>query len=339
MKLLAVLCFLALYMQSLAIKIGGNMDYINSGYHIKIAEVEYAYLKGEKREAYNIFQKTEKVIPIVGYKEMQCFVELSLLYENYPKAYEYICKLIDYHGYKISDFEKYENFKKLKNKKFYNAESLVQAERDFIADTALWQQLNKMFEYDQSCRILLVSGDECYRKDRDSLCCLYYMEQLPYIDSVNYYQLLNIIEKTGYPLSKDKKYFWWQRQDVENALVVLTLHIADVPSYVEKMKNILLECIKSGDCSPYDLARLIDKQCSINRQPSVYGYLEDSPIYDVQNLEKRRTEIGIPSRKLLCEIEKLKSKQPHPEFFELLKTLPQYVQDAFNKNTNTPCNF
>jgi hypothetical protein len=326
-KSLVILCAIILWMQSFATEIIGSVNYISCGYYIKVAEAEHAYLKGEKKLVYDTLQKTEKTIPLINEKEMLWFVELSLFYNNYPKAYEYIYKLIDNHGYKISDFERLENFQKLKKKKFYDANVLIQSEKNFVADTVLWQQLNKMIEYDQSARVLM--GNDCYKKDRDSLCCLYYIEQLNYIDSVNYYQLLDIIEKKGFPSSKNIKYSLLQRQDVEWALGTLIIHMANTPSYVEKMKSILLNCVKKGDCHPSFIAMLIDKQCLIYRQPCIYGYLCDDPV-DLPNLDKRRTEIGLPSRKLLCETLRFKSISP-----ELLKTLPENVQEA----VKAPCIF
>ena len=204
-KQLIIVSFVTLYTSALCAQpfvkteTSDNVDYINSGYHTKIAEAEYAYLKGEKKRAYDTLRKIERIIPLTEYKEMQWFVELSLFYENYPKAYQYIYKQIDYNGLKISDFEEFENFKKLKKKKIYNADTLMRIENNFVADTALWLQLNKMLEFDKYRRIFM--GRECgmntYKSVDDSLCCLYYAEQLYFIDSINYYQLLDIIEKRG----------------------------------------------------------------------------------------------------------------------------------------------
>ena len=104
------------------------------------------------------------------------------------------------------------------------------------------------------------------------------------------------------------------------------------------MKGILLEYIRNGDCYPDILAELIDKNCILYGRPLVYGQLGDEGIYDIQNLDKRRAAIGLPPKKLICEILKLQAMQ-HPVPPELLKTLPQEVQDAIKNELNTPCDF
>ena len=64
----------------------------------------------------------------------------------------------------------------------------------------------------------------------------------------------------------------------------------------------------------------------------------DEGIYDIQNLDKRRAAIGLPPKKLICEILKLQVMQ-HPIPPELLKTLPQAIQDSIKNDLNTPCDF
>jgi hypothetical protein len=316
------------------------MDYINSGYYIKIAEAEYAYLKGEKKRAYDTLLKIETVAPLINIQtetvsdgDIQRFVELSLLYKNYPKAYEYIYKLIDNHGYKINDFEKFNNFKKLQKKKFYNADALMQVEKNFMPDTALWQQIMKIFEADQYYKNLLAESS-CWIQNgmvgvlRNDSLCNYYATLNDSIDNYNYYKLLNIIETKGYPLSKHIKYTWKQRQDVESVLGTMSLHITD-SFCVEKMKNIFLKNIKTGDCPPFFLANLIDQQCRLSGKPFIYGIfslITSSQIYDVENLDKRRAEIGLPSHKLLCEMRKIRMSNPSKEFLE---SLPEILRKAF----------
>jgi hypothetical protein len=119
-----------------------KIDYINSRYYTKVAEAEYAYLKGEKKQAYDTLLKIEKTIPLINqtwrvmYPEIQqnkstmyMFVELSLLNKNYVKAYQYITKLITQYGYKISEFESMINFDKMRKQNFYNVDSLIRAKR------------------------------------------------------------------------------------------------------------------------------------------------------------------------------------------------------------------
>ncbi|MDR1974111.1 MAG: hypothetical protein LBQ31_05495 [Bacteroidales bacterium] len=288
-----------------------SIDYINSKYYTKVAEAQYSYLKDDKREAYNILTEIEQTIPLLdipGIYEMEMFVELSLLYKNYTKAYQYINKLISDYGYKIKDFMDFKNFRLLKRKDFYEAKALIQAENEFIPDTIISVQLQRMHDNDQYYRTLPAKdcnvGIEELQYINNSNK---YWVQYDSIDRINYAELTEIIRKDGYPLSKTKKYDRVQRGLVYTNLSTMTMHISDSAN-IEEMKAILLENIRMGDCYPDLFACLVDRNCLSKGKCYIYGMYDNissNQICDIQNLDKRRSEIGLPSYKLGCEIQKL----------------------------------
>jgi hypothetical protein len=154
------------------------------------------------------------------------------------------------------------------------------------------------------------------------------------MDDTNYNQLLELVKKNRYPSSQNIKYSQNMREEIEDALLIMAIHTAD-SFLVNPMKPILFEMIKNGDAPPGCLARMIDRGCMIYDRPYMYGmynWLSAKDMYDIENLDKRRAEIGLPSRKLECEIHNLQVKQS-------LKNMPKKKQKEYKKDNLFNCNF
>ncbi|MDR0619405.1 MAG: hypothetical protein LBG17_05850 [Bacteroidales bacterium] len=319
------LCILSTYLFSQSTS-NNNYNYINSAYYTKIAWAQLDYLKGNYNNAYDTLTIVESIIPLLNspeYIEMRIFAELSLKYKNYEKAYEYIRILISDYGYKLNDFDDYKNIKKLRRQKFYNSENLALLEKEFCPDTVLVNEMEAMLKNDQFFRILPTRKDT-FPQEQCSIEWQHpYSKQFDSIDSINYVKLIKIIHEKGFPLSKHIKYTQSQQTDVFISLLIVITHISDSAN-VEKMKQILLENIKTGNCPPVMLANMIDRQCLSKRTKFIYGMYDNltlQDIFDINNLDRRRAKIGLPPHKLSCEIRK----------FSLSK--------SFHKKTKLECDF
>jgi hypothetical protein len=231
---------------------------------------------------------------------MRLFVELSLRYKNYEKAYKYIQILMSDYGYNLDDFDDFKNIKKLRKQKFYDSEYLASLEKNFCPDTILANEIDMMIKDDQFFRTLPTYIDTFPQAQCDPEWRHPYSKQFDSIDSINYVKLIKIIHEKGFPLSKHIKYTQMQRMYVFGNLLPIIMHINDSVN-VEEIKQILLENIKRGDCSPLMLGSLIDRLCLSKRTLFVYGTydgIKREDIFDIDNLDKRRAAIGLPPREL-----------------------------------------
>jgi hypothetical protein len=268
-----------------------NSDYIENQYYQKIAEAQYAYLKGNFKQTYSILSDLDKRIKLVNmpqFYELYRYAQLSSQYENYQKAYDCIFELISTYGFQLDDFANFPNFSEMKQRLKWDSLQLIlqQEEQNFVADTALYNEFTQMFEQDQQAYIL------------DS------------IDNLSYQKLLYIFETKGFPLSSSNKFTPLQQNEIYGKLIVLVIHQYD-SAKMAYLKSTLMQYIRQGDCPPEFLAVLVDRSL-LGTGNEIYGIYYDTPpdkIFDFENIDNRRREIGMPEYELEKKIRALQKER------------------------------
>lgn len=281
-------------------------DYIGSRYYTRVAESKLAYLQEDHAEAYRILRDLEAEVPLLNNLmtyEMPRLVELCLRYGDYEKAYAYIKSLVNDHGFSVGFFVDYENFDQLKRKPFYDSSALAKAEADFVTDSVLVQKMLILFQRDTAYRNSLngwpLSDSE--------------MVGLRGVDSCNFYDFKEILSEYGFPLAQGKRFSLQQRSVVFVALSTLCMHLVD-SAYMAFLTPILYQNIKSGDCPPDFLGGMFDSKA---RADSCFPYgmyvnVGKEMICDVEHLDERRAEIGLPPHRLSCQLMRIGLEKSNP---------------------------
>lgn len=280
-------------------------DYIGSRYYTRVAEAEFAYLQEDHAEAYRILLDLEAEVPLLNNLityEMPMLVELCLRYGNYEKAYAYISSLVIDHGFSVGFFVDYENFDQLKRKPFYDSSALAKAEADFVTDSVLVQEMWELLRKDIDCRSSLENPFS------DSSIAAF-----RYVDSCNFYRLKELMAQYGFPLAQNKRFTLRQRNTVFVALSTLCMHLVD-SAYMAFLTPILYQNIKSGDCPPDFLGGMFDSKA---RADSCFPYgmyvnVGKEMICDVEHLDERRAEIGLPPHRLSCQLTRIGLEKSNP---------------------------
>ncbi len=270
-------------------------DYIGSRYYTRVAEAQLAYLQEDYAEAYRILLDLEAEIPLLNNLityEMPILMELCLRYGDYEKAYSYISSLVTDHGFSVSFFVDYENFDQLKRKPFYDSSALAKAEADFETDSVLVQKMHILFQRDTAYRNSL---GEWPLSDSE-------MAGLRRVDSCNFYDFKEILSEYGFPLAQGKRFSLQQRSMVSASLSAMCMHLVD-STHMAFLTPILYQNIKSGDCPPEFLGNMFDSKA---REDGCFSYgmyvnVGKEMICDVEHLDERRAEIGLPPHKLSCK--------------------------------------
>ncbi|MCM1531543.1 MAG: hypothetical protein NC048_02230 [Bacteroides sp.] len=270
-------------------------DYIESRYYTRVAEAQLAYLQDDYAEAYRILLDLEAEIPLLNNLEsyeMPMLVELCLRYGDYEKAYAYMKSLVADHGFPIDNFKDYENLDILKRQPFYDSSTLARSESDFVTDSVWVEEMGELLRKDIACRSSLAYPFS------DSVIAAF-----RYVDSCNFYRLKELMIQHGFPLAQNKRFTLQQRTTVFVALSTLCVHLVD-SAYMAFLTPILYQNIKSGDCPPEFLGAMFDSKARADScfLFGTYVDVRKDMICDVEHLDERRAEIGLPPHRLSCQL-------------------------------------
>ncbi len=158
----------------------------------------------------------------------------------------------------------------------------------------LRNQLKKIDKSDQKYRKRIFVSRKQWRKQT-------------HIDSVNYNKILEIITQYGYPSEKIIG------GHIDNSDAEITAYMVFMHNPRKELIEYLLPFVKNGQMSPYRYARIVDRIYYIQHKQQFYGTMYnkhyDFPIWDAQNLNKRRREIGLYSIEMQAKILELCYKQ------------------------------
>lgn len=119
------------------------------------------------------------------------------------------------------------------------------------------------------------------------------------VDSINYSEFINLIVENGFPTYKKVGYY--------SKLEILFAHWIMDDSRYNKLNELMLNAIENGNFSPDDYAWIIDRRLIWkNFGKALYGGYEDPESYgeidDIANVDKRRSQIFLPSLELDSKI-------------------------------------
>lgn len=128
-------------------------------------------------------------------------------------------------------------------------------------------------------------------------------EVMPKIDSANFYHLISLIKKNGYPNPKNVgKKNWKDQECVHLAAVAILLHNPQRVVHDNKVKNLFLKEIEKGNMNREFLAVVLDKYYWVkkgNNRKVYYGTQFGKPcIEDRIKSDSLRKSILLPPLKL-----------------------------------------
>lgn len=263
-------------------------DYIKNNYYQTIYEAILAYRTGKKDVAYAKMKKAEEknsLIQQIQYFETYYYVELLIDNNEYAKAKKYIKILAKDYGFSLEHLSKIKNFEKLKAEKDWNIlEKSIQLSYDqfYTKDRIkLIEDLKKMSADDQKVRAGLIYP--LNEKEK---------EAMRKTDSINFQKLSKITNEYGFPanlkiVGRENSHF------IPN-IETIYIHFSGYSG----IKEVIFSMIQKGECSPYLLAAIVDRDCLINKKPHVYKIYKNidlNYVIDPENLDNRRLEIGMPT--------------------------------------------
>jgi len=155
----------------------------------------------------------------------------------------------------------------------------------------LTEQLDSIFETDQSLRMIVDSVEQKYGFESEETQGIW--QKIHENDSINLIKIDSIISKYGW-LGVDKI------GEKGNTALFLVIQHSDLKTQ-EKYLPIMKDAVKKGNANGSDLALLIDRIEMFNGRPQVYGsqiqYIDGKytiyKIIDEKNVNKRRSEVGL----------------------------------------------
>lgn len=181
--------------------------------------------------------------------------------------------------------------------KLINQSDEIMKEYNLQIDTMVHRMLTEMLRDDQRAR----GSDEQFR-----------------LDSINEVKLRWIFDKNRFPKESLFRYKPFEYVDIHTML----LHTSDsirINYFLPQIKKM----IKNGSCDPKVYATLYDQYYLYNGMPQIYGTYKNSDReisehIDIEQLEKNRISIGLPSLKsdaILHELKIINYPDTYGKFF------------------------
>jgi hypothetical protein len=274
-----------------------NCNYIENGYYQLIYEADIAYLSGNRFLAYEKIKEAESKCPLIEqpmYYEIRRYVDLLIENNQFEKALEYIAVLVKDYGYQISFVEGQNYFQKLKQNTDWEKErTRLLALSDVFnqkLNCYLVDLLDTMEINDQQIRKQHPFPNRKNQEEIDKLVAAY-----DSVDFVNEKLLKNIFEKYGYP---NIKMLGFPNQRISGSVGTMLMHFRN-SSDSAYFKSKLLEFIEKGECPPIVLSSFVDSYSLSDTTRLKYTYgIYTGELYrvkDIENLNKRRLSIGMPT--------------------------------------------
>ncbi|MDR1198013.1 MAG: hypothetical protein LBK94_03220 [Prevotellaceae bacterium] len=277
-------------------------DYIASGYYQLVYEAEIAYLEGNDSLAFAKLQEAEKRCPLINQptsKEIELYCRLLMKNRQFDKAIAYMDTLANKYGTfpvnvlidigqndilskellkEIPDFYLSEMPRLLQESEWY----YYLPQRNFIIDTLT-----------DICAI-----DQNVRKERnlDSVN----WDKMKETDILNYKRLFQLIDKFGFP---NTKLYGCANVKMQERLGALLMHITDH----KDIADTILQFVREGQCEPgfYGIVidrKILPKSLMENGKPMYlyagFSNITDDEIIDIEQVDERRTAIGMPTREM-----------------------------------------
>ncbi|MDH6353755.1 hypothetical protein M2132_000072 [Dysgonomonas sp. PH5-45] len=276
-------------------------NYITSGYYQFIYQADSALWEANEDLAFSKYQEAENVMPLLHqshYFEMNKYVDLLVKRGYYDKALFYVNKMIDEYGdipeFLLSGDSLVQNFIHKSNIDVSEAALYARYQAFYTPERmALVNEINEMYYNDQRIR----KTENEWEKETSGEF-MDRIQEMSRIDEYNAKRILEIIEEYGFPDAKLLG-IWNLRETVHNAEIIFH-HI----SKKVDIDSLLLAAVEEGKLSPQRLGVIRDYNTyivdsALTKRYSIYATYEgtkDEDIVDIENLDKRRLAIGMPTR-------------------------------------------
>ncbi|MDR0438136.1 MAG: hypothetical protein LBH22_07550 [Bacteroidales bacterium] len=266
--------------------------YVQSGYYQDVYNADIELLRGNPEKAYKYLQSAEqkcKMINMGMYYEIDKYIPFLLEHDELEKALYYIDLLVSEQGYRLENFQELTYFEKLKTLNSWDDiyQSLVQAEKVFVSDTAVFLRFQEMNERDQYYRRLL--GNRNLTEEQRTAM----WSKQKAIDDSNYIEMMLVINKL---LSSEIKLSVEHKGSTLNTAYLIINHNTRDSAKLMELTPILLADLSAGSWYPSLYARMVDSH--LRRGKSMYGTYTNTrtpeQTYDFENLDERRISVGLP---------------------------------------------
>ncbi|MFY0689595.1 MAG: hypothetical protein JXQ90_20660 [Cyclobacteriaceae bacterium] len=279
-------------------------NYLN--YHSKVILCEQLIAEGKSASAIDMFDSLFNQFDFLFLRDIKVATELSVYVNDYESSLKFI-KLGIMAGWTLKSINKNDNLRPLTEhlewvKILYVYDSL---HSNYLSglNFQVKEQAHEMFKKDQKKALgaLIRIGQNAQIKYAENKFAPHSEKQLQMLD--------NLLYQYGYP----------GEQLIGNRLwvsVILSHHNSISPDYCskdtlyEQLRPKLLEAMKQGEMSPYELAQIEDWRTAVltGHELSSFGFIGKIPsIPELKMVNYNRAEIGLRSielRNKLIDIEK-----------------------------------
>jgi len=281
-----------LLLLTIILKTGYSQNYIT--YYSAINEVRVLMIDSNYREAYEIIQTAFKNNESLAADDILAY-KCAIYLKKYRHARKHIYDAIK-KGYDVSWIEIDDNFRISKKKmlRLYNYyKSLIDMESTM--------DLMFMLPSDQSIRLSSLDNFEdsviqnIYWSDsifRNTYLELFY-RSMRFMDSINYLSIISFIEERG--LFEQKLHF--HAFGVAELILAHSINFCDSYNNCEVIFEYLKRQVVLGNLEPDMFMRIFDRYYFSKHQCFYYGMYGGLSIelYEPENANKRRTNIGLPT--------------------------------------------
>ena len=280
-------------------KSNAQENYLN--YHSKVIECEQLIVEGKYTSAINIFDSLFKQFDFLFLRDIKVATELSAFEKDYKSGLKFT-RLGIKAGWTLESIKKSDNLQSLKE---YSEWAKILSEYDSLHKTYLSrlnfqvkEQVNEMFKKDQKKAFgaFIRIGQKSKRRYSEKKFAPHSEHQLG--------KLEQILNEYGYPGERLIGNSLW-------GSVILSHHNSISVNYNSKdtiyaqLKPKLLNALKQGEISPYELAQIEDWRIAAlnDHELTSYGFLgaiPDDTVLEIVN--KNRTVIGLRSIDLRNEL-------------------------------------
>ncbi|MRI00027.1 hypothetical protein GH721_05700 [Kriegella sp. EG-1] len=274
-------------------------NYLN--YHSKVIECEKLIVEGKYTSAINIFDSLFKQFNFLFLRDVKVATELSAFEKDYKSGLKFAGLGIKA-GWTLESINKNDNLQSFREKPEWTKimTSYDSLHKIYLSrlNIQVKEQVHEMFKKDQKKAFgaLLRIGQKAKRRYSEKKFAPHSEHQLEKLE-----QILNVY---GYPGERLIGNNLWSS-------VILSHHNSISVNYNSKdtiydyLKPKLLNALKQGEISPYELAQIEDWRiaASNNHELTSYGFLGAIP-YDIvlETINKNRTNIGLRSIDLRNEL-------------------------------------
>ena len=269
-------------------------DYIASGYFQLIYKADIAYLEGNYDLAFALLQEAEKRVPLINqrvYREIELYIWLLTKNGQYDKAIYYMEHLaVNYGQHPFGITFRFYNNPDVKNR-------FIENNPDFFETTLLeiWEKSESFYTPGRLELIQLLTemtyNDQRVRTLSEGQEVLDF-EKMLQADSINKVKFLEIVEKYGFP---NERLLGSRDFRLHTGIDAMIVHFSDD----KEIQELLLHFVRMGKASPSLYGFFVDRRMAHQRKQRIFGAatnVTDDRIYDVENVDKRRLAIGMPTR-------------------------------------------